>query len=118
MAKHRGAHWPWDARALEDSRARRAAEDSSSVWGLTSPKKSGALHRRVAPRPLEKLPAAQIQQLALEPASPLPEPDVRQVLVLQEQLQLTGQQASPLQRELQEPVLRELAEQQELAWPQ
>ena len=72
IAQRRGAQWPWDARALEDSRARQAAEDSSSVWELTLPKKSGELPRRVVQRPLEKSPAAQMQLVALEPASPPP----------------------------------------------
>jgi hypothetical protein len=118
MAKRRDARWPWGARAVEDSRARRAAEDSSSAWELISPKKWGALHRRVVPRPPEKLPAAQMQQLALDPASSLPEPEVRQVFAPQEQLQLAGQQASPLRQGVQQPVLQELGEHQELALPQ
>jgi hypothetical protein len=77
MAKRQDAHWPWDARALEDSRARRAAGDSSSAWELTSPKKWGALYHHVVPTPLEKLPAAQMQHVAPEPASLPPEPAVR-----------------------------------------
>jgi hypothetical protein len=43
MAERRAALWPWDVQAREESHARRAAVDSSSVWEEISPKKQGAL---------------------------------------------------------------------------
>jgi hypothetical protein len=70
----RALHWLWAARAREDSHARRAAMDSNLVWGQTSLEKWDALSRRVVPKPLGKLPAAQMQEAASQQASPPREP--------------------------------------------
>jgi len=66
----RALHWLWAARAREDSHARRAAEDSNLVWERTLWEKWGALSRVVVLKPLGKLPAAQMQGVASQQASP------------------------------------------------
>jgi hypothetical protein len=50
MAQRRAAHWLWGALALGDSRARRAAADSSLVWEQISSQTSGASSWHVVPR--------------------------------------------------------------------
>jgi hypothetical protein len=59
-ARRRAAHWLWAAEAPEDSRAHRAAKDSSSAWAQPWSRKLGAF----------AVPLALGQQL---PAAPRPE---------------------------------------------
>jgi len=90
MAQPQVAHWPWDALAQEDSRARRAAADSSLAWEQILSRKLGALLWHVVPTQQEKLPAEQMQATQQQAASPLLERTAEPVLELQEQLQEGG----------------------------
>jgi hypothetical protein len=87
MAQHRVAHWPWAALAQGDSRARRAAADSSLVWEQISSQKSGAPSWRVVPTLQEQLPAEQLREAAPQAASSLLERTAEPALELREQLQ-------------------------------
>src|SRR5258706_13156318 len=72
MALRRAAHWPWGGLAQGDSRARRAAADSSLVWERISSQKSGAPSWHVAVQKLqEQLPAEQIPVAAPQAVSSL-----------------------------------------------
>src|SRR5712671_4779859 len=96
MALRRAAHWPWGGLAQGDSRARRAAADSSLVWERISSQKSGAPSWHVVPKLQEQMPEAAPQAVSsLERAT---EP----VLELREQSQEGGrlvweQQRAPRQ---------------------
>src|SRR5258706_4513599 len=102
MALRRAAHWPWGGLAQGDSRARRAAADSSLVWERISSQKSGAPSWHVAVQKLqEQLPAEQIPVAAPQAVSSL-ERATEPVLELREQSQEGGrlvweQQRAPRQ---------------------
>src|SRR5258706_3066230 len=102
MARRRAAHWPWAGLAQGDSRARRAAADSSLVWERISSQKSGAPSWHVAVQKLqEQLPAEQIPVAAPQAVSSL-ERATEPVLELREQSQEGGrlvweQQRAPRQ---------------------
>jgi hypothetical protein len=90
MAQPQVAHWPWDGLVREDSRARRAAADSSLAWEQILSRKLGALSRHAAPQLPERLTAVQTQASVLWAASSLLERAAEPVLELQEQLQEAG----------------------------
>ena len=89
MALRRAAHWPWGGLVQGDSRARRAAADSSLVWERISSQKSGAPSWHVVPKLQEQMPAEQMPEAA-QAALSLPEQAPEPVLELQEQLQEDG----------------------------
>jgi hypothetical protein len=90
MAQLQVAHWPWDVLVREDSRARRAAADSSLVWERISSQKSGAPLWHAVPTQQEKLPAEQMREAVQQAPSSLRERTAEPVLELQEQLQEAG----------------------------
>jgi len=122
IARHQVVHSPSDVLALEDSHARRAAMDSSSVWELILRRKLGASSRQAVLRPMEKLPAAQLPEVASPEVSspevsspevsPLAEPAEEPVLALLEQLQEAARAALEVQQRAQPPVLLEPEAQQ------
>jgi len=110
MAQRRAAHWPWCGLAQGDSRARRAAADSSLVWERISSQKSGAPSWHVAvPKLQEQLPVARIPVAAPQAASSLPERAPEPFLELQEHLQEAGRQVWVQQQRAPQPVLPERA---------
>jgi len=101
MALRRAAHWPWGGLAQGDSRARRAAADSSLVWERISSQKSGAPSWHVVPKLQEQMPAEQMPEAAPQAVSSL-ERATEPVLELREQSQEGGrlvweQQRAPRQ---------------------
>jgi hypothetical protein len=109
MAQHQAAHWPWDALAQGDSRAHRAAADSSLVWERISSRKSGAPSWHAVPTLQEQLPAEQMAEAAPQAASSLLERTPEPVLELQEQLQEAGRLVWVQQQRAPQPVLPERA---------
>ena len=109
MAQRRAAHWPWGALAQGDSRARRAAADSSLVWERISSQKSGAPSWHAVPTLQEQLPAEQMPEAAPQAALSLPEQAPEPVLELQEQLQEAGRLVWVQQQRAPRPVLPERA---------
>jgi len=101
MALRRAAHWPWGGLVQGDSRARRAAADSSLVWERISSQKSGAPSWHVVPKLQEQMPAEQMPEAAPQAVSSL-ERATEPVLELREQSQEGGrlvweQQRAPRQ---------------------
>jgi hypothetical protein len=89
MALRRAAHWPWGGLVQGDSRARRAAADSSLVWERISSQKSGAPSWHVVPKLQEQMPAEQMPEAAPQAVSSL-ERATEPVLELREQSQEGG----------------------------
>jgi len=101
MALRRAAHWPWGGLVQGDSRARRAAADSSLVWERISSQKSGAPSWHVVPKLQEQMPVEQMPEAAPQAVSSL-ERATEPVLELREQSQEGGrlvweQQRAPRQ---------------------
>src|SRR5712671_6451487 len=101
MALRRAAHWPWGGLVQGDSRARRAAADSSLVWERISSQKSGAPSWHVVPKLQEQMPVEQMPEAAPQAVSSL-ERATEPVLELREQSQQGGrlvweQQRAPRQ---------------------
>jgi hypothetical protein len=109
MALRRAAHWPWGGLAQGDSRARRAAADSSLVWEQISSQKSGAPSWHVVPTLQEQLPAEQMPEAAPQVASSLLERTPEPVLELREQSQEGGRLVWVQQQRVPRPVLPERA---------
>src|SRR6266404_4146285 len=110
MALRRAAHWPWGGLVQGDSRARRAAADSSLVWERISSQKSGAPSWHVVPKLQEQMPAEQMPEAA-QAALSLPERAPEPVLELREQSQEGGrlvweQQRAPRQVLPERPALQ------------